>query len=192
MNEQEKQNKIFLIVGSIAGIIALLLLVRSCCVPSSPSDGNLDKVLEIYKKHAKSGSKDIHSFEKDINLSGIYNDVGYINVDEASDGGVIGYADKNGNKTFNSSVDELIFKLEVDQPNQRLVARNRHHHYSHIGVGDIMGFYLISSMMSRHHGYYGGYRGYDYSRGRASVRRGSYGGRSSRSRGGSGGWGFGK
>jgi len=154
-------------------------------------DVDLEAVLAEYKRHVKSGAQDLAAFEKAINERKLYKGSEPVACAFDKTGAVVGFVDGDADRRYVAGTDKLVFKIEADKKSSHLIASDRHHRRYRIGLGEIAGLYLISSMFNRHRGYYRTWR--------PSRRSGSssiFGGTRSRSRsswgsGGGGGWGGG-
>ena len=166
-------------------------------------DVDLEAVLAEYKRHVKGGAKDLVAFEQAVNERKLYKGGQPVACVFDQTGAVVGFVDGDADRRYAAGKDKLVFKIEADKQSSHLVASDRHDRRYRIGLGEIAGLYLISSMFSRHHGYYGGWHSYGYSRyqrpgyyrtWRPSRRTGSssiFGGSRGRSRSSWGGGGFG-
>ncbi len=165
----------------IGAVSFVLLLVTSCwtCLDWLSSSGedelsvsavagdtvNLERVLEIYKDQVKKGEKDLENIERVLNADkkAVPGDR-KVDLDMAPDGSVVGFYDEDGNNEWSPMADKLVFKLEADPQKKELYATDRYNRHFRIGLGDILGVYLISRMFDGHRSYYHGYHPYDYTR----------------------------
>ncbi len=135
-----------------------------------------------------------------------------IGVSMEATGAIVGYADRNDNKTQDAG-EERLFTVQIDLEQGRLLASdtaNHHRDHRYRPMGGFFTAYMLGSMMSRQGSYYSGARAgakpnfaatpvspknyhsnaVSQARSKASAARSSS--NSVRSRSGSGGFGFGK
>ncbi|XZE54937.1 hypothetical protein SH139x_000921 [Planctomycetaceae bacterium SH139] len=135
-----------------------------------------------------------------------------IGVSMEATGAIVGYADRNDNKTQDAG-EERLFTVQIDLERGRLLAsdtanHHRDHHYR--PMGGFFTAYMLGSMMSRQGSYYSGaragakpnfaatpvspknYHSNAVSQARAKASSARSSSNSVRSRSGSGGFGFGK
>jgi hypothetical protein len=153
---------------------------------------DLDQVIDVFKESG--GNKDLKSFEDALNLKDLY-PAGPLTVtwDDVQKPAIMGYVDKNGNRTYEKGVDTFVFKLEIERPGDReyrVIASDGNYYRHHSIIGDLAMMYVAGSLMSglwmRHTAVWGmrpmavyrysyAPRGYHRS---PSYSRGSWGGRS--------------
>lgn len=202
----------FMCVG--IGVASQMLGVGGSSVTgAAKSDVNLEKLTKAFENHVKTDSKDIKDFEKVVNdkSKGIYNGTNKVTVTMEKSGEVTGFHDKDNDGSYKKPGDTLVFKLNVEKEKKNVVASDRHHHHYRYrpSYGGFFTGYLVGSMLTRQHSYYGG-RYWRAPRGGTYVKPGYYNrsrsyrsrrtsgfGRSNRSssygrRSRSGGFGFGK
>ncbi len=171
----------------LTAVLLTALATLSCALDGGPgasgaaaADVDLEEVLKLYKDFVKRDSRDLRSFEGDINAKGLYKGQGRVEVREQKDGSIVGFVDRDRMSGYSPGSDMLVFKLEAERSSQRLVATDRYRRHSYIGAGDILTMWWLSSMFRGQYGYYGGYPRYDYRYQRSgyygrTVRQGSLG-----------------
>lgn len=199
-------------LGIFVGAIICTLAVLVCTiVPTTTGDADvyaaesavdLEALAKSYKQHVKSGSKDLAAFEAEVNKPPVYHGSEKVEVTMDDSGSVIGYVEQSA-PGYQKDQDKMVFALDADQQEKRIVARDNYHRHYGLSAGDVFGIYMISRMLDRQRGYYGGsywrpssnarwarpgYHGRIRSSFGRSHRSGSFGSR----RSGSGGFGFGK
>lgn len=135
-----------------------------------------------------------------------------IGVSMEATGAIVGYADRNDNKTQDAG-EERLFTVQIDLERGRLLAsdtNNHHRDHRYRPMGGFFTAYMLGSMMSRQGSYYSGaragakpnfaatpvspknYHSNAVSQARAKASSARSSSNSVRSRSGSGGFGFGK
>ena len=202
----------WLVIGIGAALLAMLVALGATCrtcgttggsvggASAADMDVDLEGVLDEYKDYVKSGSQDLNGFERAVNEKNLYTGDEYVKVTMWKDGSVIGFVNKDQDPSYDSSADKMVFKIEADHHEKRLIATDRYRRHYGMGIGGLAGFYLLTRMFDGHRGYYGGWHRYGYSsyhspgyyrrRSSSSHRWGSSS--SKRYGSGSGGWGSGK
>jgi hypothetical protein len=190
----------WLFIGSVVtfGVVAAVKLSEKddARVRGITYGVDLDQVLDTFK--TSGGMKDLKSFEDAVNARGIYPG-GYVTVSWApgNSPAILGFVDKNGNRAYDTGVDQFVFRLEMERSadrEYRVIASDGVYYRHHSIVGDLVTLYVAGSIMnalwSRHYGVYGmaprtvyrysyAPRGYYRS---PRYSRGTWGGRSSSGR----------
>lgn len=167
-----KKSTVWLIVGISS---AILFMIVGCCAVSSvmnkdkdfngkavaKADVDLEKLTKEFETYITASSQDINGFEKVVNdkAKGIYKGKDHVSVTMQKSGEVIGYVNKDTEPTYESGKDEMVFSLQAEKDQQRVVARDRYsNYYGHRPSSS--GFFtgmLVDNMLSRQHSYYGYY-----------------------------------
>ena len=165
-----KKSTIWLIVGISAAIMSMIV---GCCIVSSVTSNNstfggkaaavaevdLEKLTKEFETYVTANSQDINGFEKVINdkSKGIYKGTDHVSVTMQKSGEVIGYVNKDTEPTYEAGKDKLVFSLQAEKGQSRVVARDsysNHYAYRPSSSGFFTGL-LIGNMLSRQTSYYG-------------------------------------
>lgn len=166
-----QKSSTYLFVG-LGAIVAMSVL--GCCalaaftgnassdthVNVAGAEVDLEKLTTAFETHVNAGSQDINAFETEVNdkAKGIYLGDEHVDVTMQSDGEVIGYLNKNTTPTYEKGEDSMVFSLQVEQEQKRVVAHDsghRYYSYHPTGSGFFTG-YLVGSMLNNQRTYYGG------------------------------------
>ena len=169
-----KKSTMWLLVG-IGSVV--MLSVMACCavgafMPNSSSSSyntsvasskiDLEKLTKEFESYVSQGNQDINGFEKAVNdkTKKIYTGTDHVDVTQTKSGSVVGYVNKDAEPTFDTTKDEKLFELNVDEKQKQVVAHDRHdNYYRHrpSSSGFFTGLF-IGNMLSSHRSYYpGGY-----------------------------------
>ncbi|MCC7430091.1 hypothetical protein IT568_04530 [bacterium] len=126
------------------------------------SDVNLEGILEEYKKFNKNGNKNLGELEAIILQKNLITEKENFRLAFSQGGELIGFNDFNQNGAFEET-DKLQFKIEVDKENEKVYVSDRYNNRSffHLDAGDLVTWWMISSMLNNQRNYYGSYRRFD-------------------------------
>ena len=163
-----KKSTVWLVVGMGA---LMMVGVLACCgffsLPSTSgpvttsgstsaaaADVDLEALTQAFKRHVEAGHKDLNAFEREVNKPEIYKGTGTVRVTLDDKGQVLGYVDEDSQPGFDATRDRQVFALNVDPQEKRIVASDRYHRHYGLGMGDVLGIYFLSRMISGQRGYY--------------------------------------
>lgn len=126
------------------------------------SDVNLEGILEAYKNFNKNGNKNLSELEAIILQKNLITEKENFRLAFSQGGELIGFNDFNQNGAFEET-DKLQFKIEVDKENEKVYVSDRYNNRSffHVDAGDLVTWWMISSMLNNQRNYYGSYRRFD-------------------------------
>jgi hypothetical protein len=149
---------------SVVGCLVFAALTGSSHTNVAGAEVDLEKLTTAFEASVTPTSQDLNGFEQAVNdkSKGIYIGEGHVDVAMQKDGEVVGFVNKNTEPTYEKGVDALVFSLQAEQEQQRVVATDsgqRHYSYRPSGSGFFTG-YMIGSMLSNQRTVYGptGYR----------------------------------